>query len=114
MTSGTLVMSFLVYLTGTSVIIVFSTASSPGVDIALSAVSSMGVFAFIVASRGFVTRITNTGWRSLAVVATVVLANVIRSLALVALVPQIGSGTSLPLPTRIASSTTDASASRRS
>ena len=104
MTSDTLAITFLVYLTGTSLIIVFSTTSSPGVDIALSAVSSMAVFALIFASRGLINRIASSGRRSLAVAATVVLANVIRSLALVALVPQIGSGTSLPLPTRIASS----------
>ena len=104
MATGTLAISFLVYLTGTSVIIVFSTTFSPGYDIALSAVSSCAVFALIYASRGPLGRIASTGWRAGAVLATVLATNTIRSLVLVALVPQFGSGTSLPLLTRIVSS----------
>ena len=69
----TLAIAFLVYLTGTSLIVFFSASRVPLVDLAASALMSTLVFGVLLACRAPLMRVPRAGWRASAIVAIVLL-----------------------------------------
>lgn len=100
MAPDTLAIAFLVYLTGTSLIVFFSASSVPLVDLAASALMSTLVFGVLLACRAPLMRVPRAGWRASAIVAIVLLANALRGIVLATFVDQFSSAESIPLPIR--------------
>ena len=96
----TLAIAFLVYLTGTSLIVFFSASRVPLVDLAASALMSTLVFGVLLACRAPLMRVPRAGWRASAIVAIVLLANALRGIVLATFVDQFSSAESIPLPIR--------------
>lgn len=100
MAPGTLAIAFIVYLTGTSLIVFFSASRVPLVDLAASALMSALVFGVLLACRAPLLRVPHAGWRAGAIVGIVLLANALRSIMLATFIDQFSDADSLPLPIR--------------
>ena len=103
MATGTLAIAFLVYVTGTSLIVFFSAGGTPLPDLVASALLSALIFGALSACRTPLSRILSTGLRAGAIVGIVLIANAVRSVVLAKFIQQVSSAESMPLPTRTAS-----------
>ena len=101
MASSTLAIAFLVYLTGTTVIVFFDSTGSPIPALAASATTSTVAFGLLVLCRAPLRRIPSATWRVGAIAAIVVLINLIRALFLAQLFEQLGFDLSVPTPSRV-------------
>ena len=101
MASSTLAITFLVYLTGTTVIVFFDSTGSPIPALAASATTSTVAFGLLVLCRAPLRRIPSATWRVGAIAAIVVLINLIRALFLAQLFEQLGFDLSVPTPSRV-------------
>jgi two-component sensor histidine kinase len=103
MATGTLAIAFLVYVTGTSLIVFFSAGGTPLPDLVASALLSALIFGALSACRTPLSRILSTGLRAGAIVGIVLIANAVRSVVLAKFIQQVSSAESMTLPTRTAS-----------
>ena len=105
MASSTLAITFLVYLLGTSLIVVIESNGSPIPALITLVILSILVFSLLLACRAPLRRIPSVGWRVGAIVGVVVLMNVIRTVTFSMVVKQFGINFTVPIPARVIATT---------
>ena len=91
---------FVIYLTGSSIILAFTASGNESIGLAVSAALSAVMFALLFPCFALLRGISDTTWRAGAVLAIVVLANALRALTFTSITERIGIIDPLPAPVR--------------